>query len=386
MTWLDTQRPASYRGVAFHVRSAPMEGGKRHEQHEFLYANAPYTQEFGLKARSFKISAFVIGPDYVAWRDRMEAAFLAPGPGLLVHPDRGEMLVTVTDFATGWGLDEGGMAGLEFTCIQFGAIPKPTAQVDTQSATITASDTGLTAVRDTFEARYSVANTPNFVAEDAQAKMGEFGSQATKLANTQALPTVLEFVTRLPLILANARQLASQVQAVVKALGGRGLNSPTPANLRALQTVGNAWLDVPIPTPQRVQQNANTDAIRQLIQQTVLLEQVAATATSVWPTYEDAVATRTDLRDRLATELLTAPDTLLTPLRAANAAMVQDISERAVNLKRLRTLSLGEELPALVLAYKLYGSIDQEQDIISRNRVRHPGFVPAGKPLQVLTG
>jgi prophage DNA circulation protein len=385
LTWREQQRAASFRGVAFHVRSAPMDGGKRTEQHEFLYNNAPFTQEFGDKARSFKLSGFVIGPDYIRQRDRLEAAFVEPGPGLLVHPDRGEMLVTVTDFTTGWNLDEGGMASLEFTCVQFGAIPKPTAQVDTPLASLAASEAGLTATSNVFANRYTLAGMPNFVVDDAQAKMGEFGSQATQLANTQALPTVMDFVTRLPLLLANAQQLASQVQAVVKALGGRGLNSATPANLRALQTFGNTWLDVPVPTPQRAQQNANMVAIRQLIQQTVLLEQVAATATTAWPTYEDAVATRNDLRDRLAAELLTAPDTLLTPLRNANAAMVQDISQRAVNLKRLRKLTLVAELPALVLAYRLYGTLEQEQDLINRNRVRHPGFVPAGRPLDVLS-
>jgi prophage DNA circulation protein len=362
-----------------------MDSGKRTDQHEFLYNDAPFTQEFGQKARSFKVSAFVIGADYIQQRDRLEAAFLAPGPGLLVHPDRGEILVTVTDFTSGYSLDEGGMCRIEFTCEQYGAIPKPTAQVDTQSATLIASEVGLTAVGNSFASRYNLTGMPNFVVDDAQAKLGEFGSVATNLANTQTLPVVLDFVTRLPLMVANARLVATQVQEVVKALGGRGQSNPAPAILRALQTVGNTWRDVPVPTPQRASQNANTLAIRQLIQQTVLLEQVAATAKTVWTTYDDAVATRNDLRDRLATELLTAPDPLLTPLRAANATMVQDISQRAVTLKRLRQLTLGQDTPALVLAYRLYGSLDQEQDIISRNRVRHPGFVPAGRPLHVLT-
>ena len=35
--------------------------------------------------------------------------------------------------------------------------------------------------------------------------------------------------------------------------------------------------------------------------------------------------------------------------------------------------------PALVLAYQVNGDVEAEADLVARNQVRHPGFVPAGR-------
>jgi len=42
-------------------------------------------------------------------------------------------------------------------------------------------------------------------------------------------------------------------------------------------------------------------------------------------------------------------------------------------------------MPAIVLAYRLYGDAERADEIVARNRVRHPGFVPGGQPLEVLS-
>ena len=40
-------------------------------------------------------------------------------------------------------------------------------------------------------------------------------------------------------------------------------------------------------------------------------------------------------------------------------------------------------LPALVIAYQLFGNISKEQEIVEENLISHPGFVPGGEPIQV---
>jgi prophage DNA circulation protein len=42
-------------------------------------------------------------------------------------------------------------------------------------------------------------------------------------------------------------------------------------------------------------------------------------------------------------------------------------------------------LPALVVAHRVYGDATRADEIVSRNRVRHPGFVPGGIALEVAT-
>ena len=41
-------------------------------------------------------------------------------------------------------------------------------------------------------------------------------------------------------------------------------------------------------------------------------------------------------------------------------------------------------MPSLALSYALYGNIDHSDEIVARNKVQHPGFVPGGIQLEVL--
>jgi prophage DNA circulation protein len=43
----------------------------------------------------------------------------------------------------------------------------------------------------------------------------------------------------------------------------------------------------------------------------------------------------------------------------------------------LRTYAPAETMSALVLAHALYGDALRSGEIVARNRVQHPGFVPA---------
>jgi prophage DNA circulation protein len=43
-------------------------------------------------------------------------------------------------------------------------------------------------------------------------------------------------------------------------------------------------------------------------------------------------------------------------------------------------------VPAVVLAYDLYGDPDRDQEIVDRNpTAHHPGFLPTAAPLEVLS-
>jgi prophage DNA circulation protein len=76
-------------------------------------------------------------------------------------------------------------------------------------------------------------------------------------------------------------------------------------------------------------------------------------------------------------------------LSSLRASVVADLAARAAPLPRLRQVTLAAAIPATVLAYRLDG--DRLDDVFGRgmalaerNRVRHPGFMPAGRPIEVL--
>ncbi len=60
------------------------------------------------------------------------------------------------------------------------------------------------------------------------------------------------------------------------------------------------------------------------------------------------------------------------------------MTTRARDSARLTTLTPHEVTPALVVAYDYYEDATRDADIVARNQIRHPGFVPP-IALKVLT-
>ncbi|WP_035597779.1 hypothetical protein, partial [Halomonas salina] len=71
-------------------------------------------------------------------------------------------------------------------------------------------------------------------------------------------------------------------------------------------------------------------------------------------------------------------------LVALRAAAVTDLRRRGTALPELATHTPAAPLPALVIAQRLYGDATRDAEIVRRNRIRHPGRVPAD-PLEVLS-
>jgi len=65
------------------------------------------------------------------------------------------------------------------------------------------------------------------------------------------------------------------------------------------------------------------------------------------------------------------------------AGIIADLGNRP-GLPGIKSLTLVEATPTLVLAHRLYRDAGRDADIVARNRIVHPGFVPSGMVLEVL--
>jgi len=104
-----------------------------------------------------------------------------------------------------------------------------------------------------------------------------------------------------------------------------------------------------------------------------------------YDSYDDAVAVRAALTDRIDTMNETAPDDVYDELVQVRADVSDAVPGPTQSLAHLVTETPPITVPALVLTYRLYGNLFLTEDLISRNHVRYPGFVPGGQPLQVLS-
>lgn len=94
MTRLRDLLPASFKGIAFYVRSEALtEGGRRIVLHDYPNSSQRYIEDLGELPPKFSVTAFVTGPDFLSRADQLERALKESGPGRLSMPTLGALTV-----------------------------------------------------------------------------------------------------------------------------------------------------------------------------------------------------------------------------------------------------------------------------------------------------
>lgn len=96
------------------------------------------------------------------------------------------------------------------------------------------------------------------------------------------------------------------------------------------------------------------------------------------PVTADVVAVRDAIESALVDAEQTAPHEhfeVLEVVRKQVRAHLTEVARAGVRLAEVTTL---ESLPAVVLAYQRYGDATRAAEIVTRNKVAHPGFLPVG--------
>ncbi|NMZ37101.1 DNA circularization N-terminal domain-containing protein [Pseudomonas proteolytica] len=96
------------------------------------------------------------------------------------------------------------------------------------------------------------------------------------------------------------------------------------------------------------------------------------------PVTSDVIALREAVSDVLWSIALVSPHDHFEALEAVRKRVKAHLSEVAAAGVRLVAIDTKESLPALVLAYQCFGDATRAAEIVTRNRVSHPGFLPAG--------
>jgi prophage DNA circulation protein len=199
-----------------------------------------------------------------------------------------------------------------------------------------------------------------------------------------------------PLALAAAARDVSALAGGRAALTRGADAAPVPA-FEALGALTTQELvtapTAPATTPTRQQLAAANEALGVLATTMFAGEFARAAAAVPWASRDDAMAAR----DRVADALAAAADRVAAlgwdavwqSLIALRASMATDLAQRAAPLPRIKRLQLPGAMPSTLIAYRLDG--DKISDVFgrgaalsARNRVRHPGFVPAGRPSEVV--
>lgn len=429
MTWRDRLTDASFRGVPFKYERVDGQEGRDTVVKKVPGAADPIVEDVGPGSTEFTIEMFVIGPEYDRDRDALRKAFNTPGPGELRHPYWGNIQVTVTNkprFTESTKL--GGMAR---TTVNFVKTSKKLRLLDKvpTKVTVTVSAAALKSAAQTqFAGAFAVANAISDVADTAveavqavatavSAVRGKIAAamlvfDAARAAIDDVVTGVVDLINT-PVDLANAitdmiDAVAAGVTSIEEAFedvadffdGEEEL--PSEGNIlaerarviamdQAIIGLGALESSIPALADSTAQQQSIKLENRAALVRLVKASSIGAVSTTamdlVYESYDQAQNTReliTDMVDDLL-EDDDLGDELYGPLTDLRAAVVEHFAATANSLPELKEYTPKATLPALVLAYQLYGDADRETELLARNpSITDPSAVRSGQPIKVI--
>lgn len=421
-TW-ENLRPASFRGVAFEVESHSESGGRRVELHEYPLRDTPYAEDLGKKAGKWQIEAFLVNgkSGYAERRDKLREALNASGPGTLIHPYLGELSVSVDGYSLKETTREGGYCTFSISFVEAGQPVEPDVEKDTAANVLDKAEAAKEAATAGFLDEYMP------LLEDLEGLAGKVPALLSEA--TAFLGTPLSILSRAQSaassVLALPDRLASRLLGylgTIRQLGGiatSGLKMNALTALLGKKSAGTAssWLVTSngviagivgktswpqagggsigggTPSPETPGVVASTVANRaetpliDLIAAGAVIEAAIESADSDYGTADDALASRDAVIDAIdEVQRANCSDAVFTALSELAVAVNEDLTTRGAELPKLGSATLFMSMPALAASYRLYGDVGQADAIVARNRIRHPGRVPGGVPLEVIRG
>lgn len=389
---------ASFRGVPFHTLDADLAVGRRTVVHEYPQRDVPYVEDLGRRARAFSVEGYVLGEDYLAQRDALWRALEAEGPGELVHPRWGVLWVSVQDAARiKESPRDGGRASFSISFVEAGRNELPNALIDTTVQVADAAEAVDDAAGQAYVDQADVTG-PQVLADtqvEAFSKdLEELLSTARDVISTEALAEQVRAISgvagdlaalvRIPVNLVQSLQ-SLQMQLVT------AIDRPLSAlaEFRSIFLGNQRGSTSALAGSTRSRITVNDNARADLQRRTAIAQQARVLALAITDgvveTADQAQALRDTLLDQIDDELEnTDPDAATVwALAGLRTALTRDVGARAELLGQRSTFDTQAVMPALVLAHRVYQDAARADELVRRNAVRNPAFVPAGR-LEVL--
>ncbi|WP_304308062.1 DNA circularization protein [Pseudacidovorax intermedius] len=417
MSWRDELvGDASWRGVPFYTTEAVLKLGRRNVLNEYPMRDTPYVDDLGRKARTYHVEGYLIGEDYLDDRRDLEEALETEGPGELVHPRYGRVWVSLLGEAEfRESFKEQGISRFTATFVEDSDNRQPEAVTDTANAVESAAAAADDAAAAAFAEDLDVEG-PQVLSDLAELDLLGAVNDLVDLARSSMQPALLgDLVDAATGVVDDAMALLRTPQTLADTLAGlyvdtvagvrglvdgltaphlglmtglQGLNAGAAVNMATHQAArAAAAAGGVVATPSRTVLNAaaQADLVRRLaVTAQARLLALGMTEGAVL-TASDAVAWRDALTAQIDAELEGADPDAATAraLMQVRAGVVRDVATRAELLKQRSSFTTLAVLPAVVVAHRVYQDATRADELVERNAVRHPAFVPAG-PLEVL--
>ena len=397
MGWKDSLRKASFRGVPFHVSTSEFETGRRVIDYEYPERDVPGSEDNGRKKRSWDIEGYVIGEDYFSLRDALiKACEDENTPGELIHPFYGELQVRshtcrVRESMTA----DGRMATFSIHFGEAGLVADPSSTVDAKSSILAAAKDAKEKSSSKFAKAFSVANQPGYVLDKAQAKINKAASALENSPVKGAAQGIADFGYKIrnlkstsAALMQSPDQLASflgdSISGVQEVSGTKGESYKTFAVLATFGT--NDKTDYSETDTGEVEKK-NDDALNNFMQEQAIINSVETVIENNFDSFQDADNEKDFILDNFDRIIENNnDDELYVSLSNLRAIFISNFPLDGEDLPNIVKIKTTSTIPSLVLAYQYYGDARRESEIVKRNKISNPAFIPGGAELEVLNG
>lgn len=397
MVWQAEIRPATFRGIAFFIARSEGAFGQRGVPHEFPNRDIPYFETLGRKARRFTVTGYVIGSDYTRQKDRMLKACQARNPGELVHPYYGTQQVVCESLNVIEAPRDGGRANFQFVFVEAGELRFPVRSENALGSLKTQSDALSDAAGGEFTDTYSVTGVSGFVRDSVRSKVRNFTTfmeaRSRGLGQTTDSVNDLSFQLRglnsdIETIIASPSLLQSSLKNSISLLASSALDFGRlfDESEKGFEFGANDLVITKFVTPNRTQLQKNDDIINRYVRTEFAIQAAIAGAQVDHASLDEALLKREGVNAQFdALAVATTDDDVYQNIVSTQARVVQSIPLEEEQLPQVVDLYNRVTKTSLSLTYQIYGDLQNEQDVIDRNRIMHPGFVMGGRNLKVLS-
>lgn len=378
MGWRDRLQAASFRGVAFEYRSDDLSGiGRRNQPNDYPKRDQGYVEDMGRGTERIDIEAILIGKDYLAQLDELLKALRAAGPGELVHPFYGRLQVMAD--ASGrvrHSFEDGGMCAVSMSFIEAGENKYPRSQEIPSVKVLGLADRVDTLATARFSDAFTVDGLPEWVSLET---LGDIEQMAGSVQTVYRRVKNLQWTD----LLGNSGGLAKRLLSLF------GSASDGLAVLRAAKSLSAQSRPLASALPSSAAQyqvQANRTAVLDLLTHGAIAQAARDIVAVDEPVYDDLQQQRLELTAVVDREVERAdlPQASFDGLADMRAGVNRYVLAESATASRLTTYTPGTTLPAVVLAYDLYEDASRSDELVRRNGLSHPGFVPP-EPLKVLS-
>lgn len=396
MAWTDNLRKGKFRGIEFFTQSSQAVAGRRAVQHQFPNRETPYSEDMGRAAKSWTIEGHVLGDDYFQTRDLLIEAFDKRGPTELIHPYYGSLFVQVSEVNITESTLEGAIAVFTAKFLEAGSNRFPKGINDKASLLEKESALAVSNAKKEFDNNFTIASLPSFAVDSARAlvkKAQEIFDSTTKgLSDNAEAVAELAFSTRNLVAETNdllqspsdlSQRLLDSYQLMEDAINNAKFKTDAYKNFYNFKGDQEELETTPI----RTQEKRNANQFENFMRRVAAVKSSNTAIAADYASFNEAESARVLITETIEEQLREIEETdgeLWQSLYDVNAQLVEALPDIDADLPSLKEIEAKSDTCSLIIAYDLFERQENEEDIINRNNIRNPSFIPKGKVLEVI--